>query len=132
MAQPDFFRTIDPVAIDRQQLPDNVAILQQMVVDLTAQLNTQQQQLARTEHLLQQLLRARYGRHSEQLSPDQLALFAAELAAQGKSVEELRAATASDDSNDPEPPAASNSPTESKPPWPETAAQTSETRAHRV
>jgi len=59
-----------------------------MVLDLIAQLDAEQARRIKTEHLLQQLLQARSGRRSEQLSADQLALFAAELKAQGVDVEE--------------------------------------------
>ena len=93
------------MAVDRNQLPDNPELLRQMVVDLAAALDRRQQQLARTEHLLQQLLRARYGRKSEQLSADQLALFQAELAAQGMRLEESPAETEQDKGSDEEPPA---------------------------
>jgi hypothetical protein len=51
--------------------------------DLIAQLDHEQARRIKTECLLQQLLAARSGRRSEQLSDDQLALFAAELKAQG-------------------------------------------------
>jgi transposase len=76
------------VAIDRKQLPANADVLQQMVLDLIAQLDAEQARRIKTEHLLQQLLQAKSGRRSEQLSPDQLALFAAELKAQGVNLEE--------------------------------------------
>jgi hypothetical protein len=46
--------------------------LKKMLVDVTAQLD-------RTERLLRQLLQAKTGRRSEQLSREQLALFATEL-----------------------------------------------------
>src|SRR5262250_1662501 len=62
-----------------------------MLVDVTAQLD-------RTERLLRQLLQAKTGRKSEQLSREQLALFAAELSMSLPEAEE------SDDSGD-EPPA---------------------------
>lgn len=75
--------------IDPQQLPDDAGILRQMVLDLVAQLDREQTRRVKTEHLLQQLLAARHGRKSEQISRDQLALFAAELAAQGVHLEEL-------------------------------------------
>jgi hypothetical protein len=65
--------------LDRQQLPQDANTLQQMVLDLIAQLDAEQARRIKTERLLQQLLQARSGRQSEQLSADQLALFAAEL-----------------------------------------------------
>jgi transposase len=63
-----------------------------MLVDLTAQLD-------RTERLLRQLLAAKTGRKSEQLSREQLALFAAEV---GRALPEPEAAEQDqDDSGDP-------------------------------
>ena len=62
-----------------------------MLVDVTAQLD-------RTERLLRQLLEAKTGRKSEQLSREQLALFAAEL---GMSVPD---AESTEDDSDPEDP----------------------------
>jgi transposase len=85
------------VAIDRNSLPKDPEILQQMLVDLT-------QQLDKTQRLLRQLLTARSGTRSEQLSADQLRLFAQELGV------ELAAPAAGEqekDSND-DPPTASS------------------------
>jgi transposase len=64
-----------------------------MLVDVTAQLD-------RTERLLRQLLQAKTGRKSEQLSREQLALFAAEL---GISLPERE--ESDDNDHDEEPPA---------------------------
>ena len=58
--------------VDRNSLPKDPEILQQMLVDLTTQLD-------RTQRLLSQLLSAKSGTHSEQLSADQLRLFVQEL-----------------------------------------------------
>jgi len=63
------------VPIDRNSLPKDPEILQQMLVDLT-------QQLDQTQRLLRQLLAAKSGTRSEQLSADQLRLFAQELSAE--------------------------------------------------
>jgi transposase len=64
--------TLDPVPVDPKTLPQDAETLKQMLVDVTAQLD-------RTEGLLRQLLQAKTGRKSEQLSREQLALFAAEV-----------------------------------------------------
>jgi transposase len=85
------------VAIDRKQLPESADVLRQMVLDLIAQLESEQARREKTEHLLRQLLAARTGRSSERLSEDQLALFAAELQAQ---IPEAAEAAKDDDSND--------------------------------
>ena len=60
------------VPIDRNSLPKDPEILQQMLLDLTAQLD-------KTQRLLRQLLEAKHSTKSEQLSPDQLQLFIEEL-----------------------------------------------------
>ena len=78
--------------VDPKTLPRDPDTLQQIVVDITAQLD-------RTERLLRQLLSAKTGRKSEQLSREQLALFAQEAGI------ELDIASSSppqvDDDNDP-------------------------------
>ncbi len=58
--------------IDPKSLPQDPAILKQMLVDLTGQLD-------KTQRLLRQLLTAKSGPRSEQLSADQLRLFAQDL-----------------------------------------------------
>ena len=57
--------------VDPKTLPQDPETLTKIVVDLTAQLD-------RTERLLRQLIQAKTGRRSEQLSREQLALFAEE------------------------------------------------------
>jgi transposase len=59
------------VPVDPKTLPEDARSLKQIVVDLTAQLD-------RSERLLRQLLMAKMGPKSEQLSRDQLALFGLE------------------------------------------------------
>jgi len=86
LAKSRFALKIQIVPIDRQQLPEDASVLRQIVLDLVAQLDVEQARRIKVERLLQQLLEARSGRKSEQLSPDQLALFAAELKAQGVDV----------------------------------------------
>ena len=66
---------ISLVPVDRNSLPKDPEILQQMLVDLTTQLD-------KTQRLLTQLLAAKSGTRSEQLSADQLRLFAQELGAE--------------------------------------------------
>jgi transposase len=62
------------VPIHPDSLPQDPAVLKQMLVDVTAQLE-------KTQRLLHQLLAAKTGVRSEQLSADQLRLFAQELGA---------------------------------------------------
>jgi len=92
------------VPIDRKQLPDSAEVLQQMVLDLIAQLDRSEVRRIKTENLLRQLLAARSGRRSEQITEEQLALFEAELKAQGLNVEDLLmgdAERSGDDRNEP-------------------------------
>ena len=60
------------VPIDPNSLPQDPEILKQMLVDVTVQLD-------KTQRLLRQLLAAKTGVRSEQLTTDQLRLFAQEL-----------------------------------------------------
>ena len=83
--------------IDPDSLPQDPAILKQMLVDVTAQLD-------KTQRLLRQLLAAKTGVRSEQLSADQLRLFAQEI---GLDPAGLAEADKEDDSGN-EPPAAGN------------------------
>ena len=82
-------------------LPEDAETLKQIVVDITAQLD-------RTERLLRQLLQAKTGRKSEQLSREQLALFAAELGMTLPEAEES-------DDHDEEPPASASATGSGKP-----------------
>ena len=50
--------------IDRKQLPQSADVLQQMVLDLIAQLDAEQARRIKTENLLRQLLAARSGRRA--------------------------------------------------------------------
>jgi transposase len=65
------------VAIDPKHLPEDPQVLQQMVLDLMAQLDREFSERSKIETLLRELLDAKRNRKSEQLSADQLALFAA-------------------------------------------------------
>ena len=65
------------MAIDTEHLPKDPKVLQQMVLDLTAQLDRESAERHKVETILRELLEARRNRKSEQLSADQLALFAA-------------------------------------------------------
>ena len=65
------------MAFDPKHLPKDPQLLQQMVLDLMAQLDREFSERSKIEALLRELLDARRNRKSEQLSADQLALFAA-------------------------------------------------------
>ena len=63
--------------IDRDQLPNDPALLQQLVRDLLDDRDAQARQLQRLQHWLTKLLRARYGPQRERVDEHQLFLFAA-------------------------------------------------------
>jgi transposase len=87
------------VPIDPKSLPKDPEILQQMLVDVTAQLD-------KTQRLLRQLLAAKSGVRSEQISADQLALFARELGIDSGTTTEQ---ASKGEDRDPDPPDASTS-----------------------
>ena len=58
------------MAIDLKHLPDDPKVLQQMVLDLIAQLDRESAERHKIETLLRELLDARRNRKSEQLSAD--------------------------------------------------------------
>ena len=64
------------MVFDPKHLPDDPKVLQRIVLDLMAQLDRESTERNKIESLLRELLDAKRNRKSEQLSPDQLALFA--------------------------------------------------------
>jgi transposase len=70
--------------IDRQHLPEDPAALQQMVIGLLQELEDKERRLKRVQHLLEQLLRWRYGPRRERVDENQLFLFAAGLVHAGQ------------------------------------------------
>jgi hypothetical protein len=88
------------VAIDPKHLPDDPKALQQMVLDLMAQLDREFTERGKVETLLRELLDAKRNRKSEQLSDEQLALFAALWQARQTEREAANAAGEEDDNND--------------------------------
>jgi transposase len=59
-----------------ESLPDDVATLKQMILELLASLHAQQGDLAALRHRIEMLLRRLYGPRSERFDPNQLLLFA--------------------------------------------------------
>ena len=88
------------MAIDPKHLPEDPKILQQMVVDLMAQLDRESAQRSKIETLLRELLDAKRERKSEQLSADQLALFAAAWQARQTPTETPESSTGPHDEED--------------------------------
>lgn len=70
--------------IDPQNLPHDAAALRQMVVGLLEELDSKERRLKQVQHLLEQLLRWRYGQKRERVDENQLFLFAAELVHSGQ------------------------------------------------
>ena len=64
------------MAFDPKHLPEDPKTLQQIVLDLMAQLDRESSERTKIETLLRELLDSKRNRKSEQLSVDQLALFA--------------------------------------------------------
>jgi hypothetical protein len=88
------------VAIDPKHLPEDAKILQQMVLDLMAQLDREFIERSKIEALLRELLDAKRDRKSEQLSADQLALFAAAWQARQMTAEASESSAGPDDKDD--------------------------------
>lgn len=86
------------MAIDPKHLPEDAKTLQQMVLDLMAQLDHEFSERSKIEALLRELLDARRNRKSEQLSDEQLALFATLW--QARQTEREAANTAGEDDED--------------------------------
>lgn len=63
--------------IDPQQLPEDSAALRQMVAGLLEEVDAKERRLQQLQHLLEQLLRHRYGPRRERVDENQLFLFAA-------------------------------------------------------
>jgi transposase len=107
------------VALDPQTLPNNPEVLRQMVVELTTRLEANERRLERVQHILEQLLRWRYGQKREKIDENQLFLFAVDLEASGQDVQDFVTELEQDQEqkkDDPpgEPPAAGGGETKSR------------------
>jgi transposase len=60
--------------IDLDNLPSDTALLQRLVCDMASGLTRRDEEINRLQQIVKQLQRAQYGRRSERLDPDQLAL----------------------------------------------------------
>src|SRR5215468_10290397 len=72
---------VDPAAAglpptDAEQLPDDLATLKRMVLELLASLHERDRDIEGLRHRIDLLLRRLYGPRGERLNPDQLLLFA--------------------------------------------------------
>lgn len=84
--------------IDPQNLPSEIGILHQMLLELLRLVEGKNQLLTRVQHQLVQLLRYRYGARWERIDENQLFLFAAQIvgASQRASAPAENEATGSD------------------------------------
>lgn len=72
--------------IDRKNLPRDPELLQQMVAGLLDELDAKERRLVRLQHMIEKLLRARYGPKRERVDEDQLFLFAVEIVGTDKDI----------------------------------------------
>src|SRR2546425_6339008 len=70
--------------INRHNLPEDTAALQQMVAGLLEELEVREWRLRQLQYLVEQLLRYRYGPKRERVSENQLFLFAVTLLSAGE------------------------------------------------
>jgi len=77
------------VTIDLHNLPASAEVLRQMVIELATQLEVNQRRLQRIQHILEQLLKWRYGQKREKVDENQLFLFAVNLEASGQDVQDF-------------------------------------------
>jgi transposase len=85
-------------------LPDDIETAHQLIRELLETLSQQLHLNAKLQHQLEQLLRHRYGRKSEQVDPGQLLLFAQEILAQAEPEPEPEPEPTSPAEPGPEPP----------------------------
>jgi len=60
--------------LDLENLPSDVGLLHHLVCDMAVVVETRDDEIERLQRIIKQLQRARFGRQSERLDPDQLAL----------------------------------------------------------
>ena len=76
--------------LDLDNLPDDTALLHQLVRNMTGLVEHRDSEIARLQQIIKQLQRARFGRKSERLDPDQMALALEELDADAAETTERR------------------------------------------
>ncbi len=85
---------------DLANLPSNIDLLHRLVRDMATAVETRDDEIGRLQRLINQLQRTRFGRRSERLDPDQLALGLEDLDAD---IARTTAHHAVPSANDPEP-----------------------------
>ncbi len=86
--------------LDLENLPSDIDLLHRLVRDMAAAVETRDDEIGRLRRLLKQLQRTQFGRRSERLDPDQLALGIEDLDAD---IARTEAHHAVPSANDPEP-----------------------------
>ncbi len=86
--------------LDLENLPSDVDLLHHLVRDMVAVVETRDDEIGRLQRLIKQLQRTQFGRRSECLDPDQLALGLEDLDAD---IAHTKAHHAVPSANDPEP-----------------------------
>jgi transposase len=76
--------------LDLDNLPSDTALLHQLVRDMAAVVTTREDEIARLQAIIKKLQRMQFGRRSERLDPDQLALGLEEIDADIGRIEESR------------------------------------------
>jgi len=85
MGHTDAATTAPQPAITAEDLPNDLGILKQMIVELLASMQERDRDLQATRHRLELLLQRLYGKKSERLDPSQVLLFPDALTAQDNS-----------------------------------------------
>lgn len=83
--------------LDLDNLPQDTALLHQLVRDMAGLVAHRDDEISRLQQIIKQLQRAQYGRRSERLDPDQLALALEELDADIAGIVESRPAPLAND-----------------------------------
>ncbi len=60
--------------LDLENLPSDIGLLHRLVCDMAVVVGTRDDEIKRLQRIIRQLQRSRFGRQSERLDPDQLAL----------------------------------------------------------
>ena len=96
--------------LDLENLPSDIDLLHRLVCDMAVVVETRDDEIGRLQRIIKELKRARFGRRSERLDPDQLALGIEDLDADIASAEAHQAVSSADDP-EPDPRAAPRHPT---------------------
>ena len=83
--------------LDLENLPADVGLLHRLVRDMAAAVETRDDEIERLQRLIKQLQRTQFGRRSERLDPDQLALGLEDLDADIARAEARHAEPSADD-----------------------------------